>query len=297
MDLFSVSKMDDQLGAYRMIQMVKMLYAFNASMWKSRNEILHSTDSQSMAEIRSTENAEIRYLFTNPDLLAFNDRHLCAGSLDSLLQGSAPTRRRWLRRAKLSSENARQDSARQSLITSFFVRPGETWLTPLKHNQFNLAVRRRVGYTILASRPEYGDNPIISLNLFTGGVAWVGEAWVLANIVHAIAKKGLSWNSSAMKIMQLLGYDETGKWLFDHQKNPQNIATVFARVASLLKSIYQIWFKCSTSVGNGSLTPARQPQNIAQCVWAYGGSKLRIKLSNLFWLLEERTEWMVYKQW
>ena len=126
MDLFSVSKMDDQLGAYRMIQMVKMLYAFNASMWKSRNEILHSTDSQSMAEIRSTENAEIRYLFTNPDLLAFNDRHLCAGSLDSLLQGSAPTRRRWLRRAKLSSENARQDSARQSLITSFFVRPGET---------------------------------------------------------------------------------------------------------------------------------------------------------------------------
>ena len=104
---------------------------------------------------------------------------------------------------------------------------------------------------------------------------------MLANIVHAIAKKGgLSSNSSAMKIMQLLDYDETVKWLFDHQKNPQNIANVFALVASL-KSIYQIWFKCSTSVGNGSLTPARQPQNIAKCVWAYGGSKLGIKLLNL----------------
>ena len=105
---------------------------------------------------------------------------------------------------------------------------------------------------------------------------------MLANIaVHAIAKKGLSSNSSAMKIMQLLDYDETVKWLFDQQKNPQNIATVFARVASL-KSIYQIWFKCSTSVGNGSLISARQPQNIAKCAWAYGGSKLGIKLWNLF---------------
>ena len=103
---------------------------------------------------------------------------------------------------------------------------------------------------------------------------------MLANIVHAIAKKGLSSNSSAMKIMQLLDYDETVRWLCDHQKNPQNIANVFARVASL-KSIYQIWFKCSTSVGNGSLTPARQPQNM-KCVWAYGGSKPGIKLLNLF---------------
>ena len=106
---------------------------------------------------------------------------------------------------------------------------------------------------------------------------------MLANIVHANAnaKKGLSSNSSAMKIMQLLDYDKTVKWLFDQQKTPQNIATVFARVASL-KSIYQIWFKCSTSVDKGSLTSARQPQSIAKHAWAYGGSKLGIKLSNLF---------------
>ena len=126
MDLFNVSKKDDQLGAYWMMQLVKMLYVFNSSMWKSRNEILHSTDSQTIAEIRSTENAEIlRHYFQNPGLLAFNDRHLCAGSQDSLLTGSASTRRRWLCRVKLSCDLARRDSARQSLITSFFDRPGE----------------------------------------------------------------------------------------------------------------------------------------------------------------------------
>ena len=125
MDLLHASKKDDQLGAYRMMQLVKMLYAFNSSMWKSRNEILHSTDPQTMADIRSTENAEIRHNFQNPGLLAFNDRHLCVGSQDSLLTRSASTRRRWLRRVKLSCELARRDNARQSLITSFFVRPGE----------------------------------------------------------------------------------------------------------------------------------------------------------------------------
>ena len=125
MDLFKVSKKDDQLGAYRMIQLVKKLYAFNSSMWKSCNKILHSTDSQTMAEIRSTENAEIRHYFQHPGLLAFNDQHLCAGSLDRLPAGSASTRRRWLRRVKLSCDLASRDSARQSLITSFFVRPSE----------------------------------------------------------------------------------------------------------------------------------------------------------------------------
>ena len=86
MDLFNVTKMDDQLGAYRMMQLVKKLYVVNSSMWKSRNEILHSNDSQTMAEIRSTETAEIRHYFQNPRLLAFNDRHLCEGSQDSLLK-------------------------------------------------------------------------------------------------------------------------------------------------------------------------------------------------------------------
>jgi hypothetical protein len=37
----------------------------------------------------------------------------------------------------------------------------------------------------------------------------------------------------------------------------------------------------------------RQPQNIANCVWAYGRAKLGIKLLDLFCLLEERTEWLV----
>ena len=114
----------DQLGANRMMQLVKKLYVFNSSMWKSRREILHATDSQTMVEIRSTETAEIRHYFQNPGLLAFNDRHLCEGSQASLLNGSASTRRRWLRRVKLSCELARKDSSRQSLITSFFARPG-----------------------------------------------------------------------------------------------------------------------------------------------------------------------------
>ena len=37
----------------------------------------------------------------------------------------------------------------------------------------------------------------------------------------------------------------------------------------------------------------RQSQNIAKCVLAYVRAKLGIKLSNLFCLLEERTEWLV----
>jgi hypothetical protein len=124
--------------------------------------------------------------------------------------------------------------------------------------------------TIVERKTEYGRS----------GMSWRGLG--VSKHSPCNCKEGVKLKLERKKIMQLLGYDETGKWLFDHQKNPQNIATVFARVASLLKSIYQIWFKCSTSVGNGSLTPTRQPQNIAKCVWAYGGSKLRIKLSNLF---------------
>ena len=42
----------------------------------------------------------------------------------------------------------------------------------------------------------------LSEKLNTEAVAWIREAWVLASIVHAIAKKGLSSSSSAMKIMQ-----------------------------------------------------------------------------------------------
>ena len=57
----------------------------------------------------------------------------------------------------------------------------------------------------------------LSEKLNTKAVALIGEAWVLASIVHAIAKKGLSSNSSAMKIMQELDHDKTAEeWMFDH---------------------------------------------------------------------------------
>ena len=135
----------------------------------------------------------------------------------------------------------------------------------------------------------------LSEKLNTGAVAWarIGEACVLASIVHAIAKKGLSSNSSAMKIMQELDHDKTAEeWLFDHQRNPQNIANciwVCGKLEIMLPNLVQMLDKHVQRF----IDRTRQPQNIAKCVLAYVRAKLGIKLSNLFWLLEERTEWLV----
>ena len=71
--------------------------------------------------------------------------------------------------------------------------------------------------------------------------------------VHAIAKKGLCSNSSAMKIMQELDHDKTAskEWLFDHQRKPQNLANCI-RLCGKLGDKHVQWF-----------IDRRRPQNIA----------------------------------
>ena len=120
MDLYHPARREDLLGSRRMTQLVNAFYTYNQTMWSARNEVLHSADSANMLDIRSTELAEIRHNLNHPTLLSFADRHLCDWSIEKLTRNSASTRRRWLRRVKLSCEKATRDGSRQPLITSMF---------------------------------------------------------------------------------------------------------------------------------------------------------------------------------
>ena len=120
MDLHNPTTRSDSLGTRRMAQLVQTFSNFSQSIWSARNAVLHSTDSETMANIRSTELAEIRYHLQNPTLLSFADRYLCEWSLEKLTRSSASTRRRWLTRVKSSCEKATRDGSRQPLITRFF---------------------------------------------------------------------------------------------------------------------------------------------------------------------------------
>ena len=98
------------------------MYAHNERTWQSRNAVLLSTVNSLVADIRSTEGAEIKQICQNPESLSLSDRHMCDRSLESLLGGPAATRRRWLRRAKRSIARRKTDEASQVLITKFFMR-------------------------------------------------------------------------------------------------------------------------------------------------------------------------------
>ena len=102
--------------------MTAAVYAHNERTWQSRNVVLHSTESSLVVDIRSTEGAEIKQIYQNPASLGLSDRHMCDRSLESLLGGSATTRRRWLRRAKRSIARRQTEAESQALITQFFVR-------------------------------------------------------------------------------------------------------------------------------------------------------------------------------
>ena len=105
-----------------MHQILTAVYAHNERTWQSRNAVLHSPANSLVADIRSTEGAEIKQIYQNPESLSLSDRHMCDRSLESLLGGPAATRRRWLRRAKRSIARRRTEEASQALITKFFVR-------------------------------------------------------------------------------------------------------------------------------------------------------------------------------
>ena len=109
-----------QLGEKRIRDILSKLHSFTLSLWKERNSVLHNQEDTDLRSIRSAELAEIRHFHENPSLLCLADRHFCERSLERLLQSSASTRRRWLRRVKKSAASHLRDGHRQSLLTSSF---------------------------------------------------------------------------------------------------------------------------------------------------------------------------------
>ena len=108
-DMYNSTKIDVMMGSFRMRQVIQATYAHNLRIWRSRNEVLHSSTAPQLADIRSAESAEIRHIHGDPDGLCLADRHMCEGNLDSLLGRSAATRRRWLWRAKRSIARHQQE--------------------------------------------------------------------------------------------------------------------------------------------------------------------------------------------
>ena len=119
MDMYTGRK-DSRLGASRLQSIHQAFFYHTRCMWLSRNSVLHSKEDASLLFTRSTEAAEIQYFHSRPHLLRIGDRHYCNRPLEKLLHGPASSRRRWLRKVKLSATELSNEGARQSLISSFF---------------------------------------------------------------------------------------------------------------------------------------------------------------------------------
>jgi hypothetical protein len=66
LELYDPSKAVESKGIQRMHQIMTAVYAHNLRTWQSRNAVLHSKESSLVADIRSTEGAEIRQIYQNP---------------------------------------------------------------------------------------------------------------------------------------------------------------------------------------------------------------------------------------
>jgi hypothetical protein len=111
---------DDRQGESTIKTTMKGLAEHFSRLWEARNKVLHDTKDEEMCDVRSMEIAEIKYYFSRPHLLRFDDRHYCEGSLAKLLNGRSSNRRRWLRRVKTSIEIQKVQGSRQTRITSYF---------------------------------------------------------------------------------------------------------------------------------------------------------------------------------
>ena len=119
-DMYHSTKTDEVQGSYRMRQVLQATYAHNLRIWRSRNEVLHSSTIPQLSDIRSAEFAELRHIHGNPESLCLADRHMCEGNIERLLGGSSTTRRRWLRRAKRSIARYQREGKNQTRNTQFF---------------------------------------------------------------------------------------------------------------------------------------------------------------------------------
>ena len=127
----------------------------------------------------------------------------------------------------------------------------------------------------------------LSKKFLVHGITWVehGGVRVVANIVHAIGKLGLSKHASAMNILKVIGEDEPAEWLFANG-NPQQIANciwAFGTLRIQSPNLFRLLDeRAEWLVENGNA------QNVSNCVWACG--KLGVKSNNLFRLLDEHSE-------
>ena len=124
-DMYHSTKMNEIKGFIRMHQVIQATYAHNVRIWRSRNDVLHSSVTPQLADIRSAESAEIRHIHGDSERLCLTDRHMCEGNIERILGGTATTRRRWLRRAKRSIARHQLEGKNQTRITRFFMtNPG-----------------------------------------------------------------------------------------------------------------------------------------------------------------------------
>jgi hypothetical protein len=121
MDMLSPTP-DTAKGMTRIRHCLSAIHSYTRQLWLlTRNSVLHAeTDVATITKARTAEQIEVKYYHERPNLLRFDDRHLCDRNLQQLLSGSSSTRRRWLRLAKSSVQIHALDGTRQTTIQNFF---------------------------------------------------------------------------------------------------------------------------------------------------------------------------------
>jgi hypothetical protein len=121
LDMISPSKDEHGKGAHHIRTIITAIHTFTRNIWLVRNKALHEVEEINATTTATTaEQIEISYYHTRPNLLRFDDRHLCDRNLNQLLTGSSSTRRQWLRLVKSSVQTHAIDGKRQTTIQSFF---------------------------------------------------------------------------------------------------------------------------------------------------------------------------------
>ncbi|KAI2497473.1 hypothetical protein MHU86_17023 [Fragilaria crotonensis] len=104
-------------GARRMRECAKALFLFSQGLWKARNAALHESEEAHHRNIRSGLSGTITWLHNQQDQICFDDRYLVDMPLDKILQCSASTQRRWIKRMQDSKALHTRRGERQTLIT------------------------------------------------------------------------------------------------------------------------------------------------------------------------------------
>ncbi|KAI2497424.1 hypothetical protein MHU86_17082 [Fragilaria crotonensis] len=109
LDMHANTKPEPKKGANRIRKCLTAIHTFTRQLWLARNAVLHAdTVATTTAIARTAEQIEVSHYHQRPQLLRFDDRHLCDRNLQQLMTGSSTTRRRWLRlKAQIALNDAR----------------------------------------------------------------------------------------------------------------------------------------------------------------------------------------------